>query len=88
MNTTEQLFKQCVSGIPDKDKKQMGLSFDVADKIDSILKKKNMTQKDFAAKMGKDEAEVSRWLGGTHNFTIRTLASISYVLGEDIIRVR
>ena len=25
--------------------------------------------------------------GGTHNFTLRTLAKISLVLGEDLIRV-
>lgn len=35
----------------------------------------------------KTEAEVSCRLGGTHNFTLRTLAKISLVLGEDVIRV-
>ena len=35
----------------------------------------------------KTEAEVSRWLGGTHNFTLKTLALISVALGEDVITV-
>ena len=46
-----------------------------------------MTQKEFARKMGKTEAEVSRWVGGTHNFTLRTIAKISDVLGEQILTV-
>ena len=46
-----------------------------------------MTQKEFARKVEKTEPEVSRWLGGTHNFTLRTLAKISSVLGEDLIRI-
>ena len=57
------------------------------DKIDAILKQKGMTQKEFARKMGKTEAEVSRWVGGTHNFTLRTIAKISDVLGERILTI-
>ena len=36
--------------------------------------------------MGKTETEVSRWLSGTHNFTIATIAKITKVLGEAIIQ--
>ena len=46
-----------------------------------------MTQKELAAKMGKRESEISKWLTGRHNFTTKTLASISLALGEPIINV-
>ncbi len=46
-----------------------------------------MTQRDFAKKIKRSEAEVSRWLSGTHNFTLSTIAKISAVLGEKIVRV-
>ena len=46
-----------------------------------------MSQRELAKKTNKTEAEVSRWLSDTHNFTLRTLAKISLVLGEDLIRV-
>ena len=46
-----------------------------------------MTQRELAEALGKNEAEVSRWMRGTHNFTIRTLAKISNVLGTQIIGV-
>ena len=62
-------------------------SFAISDKIADALEKKGMTQKMFAKQIGKTETEVSRWLSGTHNFTLRTIARISYVLGIDMINV-
>ena len=37
--------------------------------------------------IGHTEAEVSRWLSGTHNFTLSTLANISVTLGVDILSI-
>ena len=34
------------------------------------------------------EAEISKWMSGTHNFTIRTISFIETVLGEDVITVK
>ena len=66
-------------------KKQLEISVSLANRIYDILDKKGMTQKDLAKLLGKTETEVSRWLSGTHNFTIATIAKISVALGEDIL---
>ena len=66
-------------------KKQIELSVSIANRIYEILEAKGLSQKDFARLMGKTETEVSRWLSGTHNMTVATLAKITIVLGEDII---
>ncbi|MCM1531386.1 MAG: helix-turn-helix transcriptional regulator [Bacteroides sp.] len=63
------------------------LSFDVADRIAEILKEKGMSQKDLATGMGKTEAEVSKWLGGTQNFTLKTIATISTYLQQPILTI-
>lgn len=84
---TSVLFNEEIEKIPNSLRLELDYSFAVADRIDAILRKKNMTQKEFAQKMGKTEAEVSRWVGGTHNFTLKTIAKISAVLGEKIITV-
>lgn len=63
------------------------LSFDVADRIAEILKQKKMSQRDLAVGMNKTEAEVSKWLGGTQNFTLKTLVAISVYLQEPILSV-
>lgn len=85
--STNSLFKEELAKIPADVRKQVDMSWAIADKIDTLLKMKGMSQKEFARLMGKTEPEVSRWVGGTHNFTIRTLAKISVVLGEDLITI-
>lgn len=86
MNVTN-VFREAVAAIPKEVTTQVNWSFSIADKIDARLKELGMTQKEFAKKVGKTEPEVSRWLGGTHNFTLRTLARISSVLGEELIQI-
>lgn len=81
------LFRQIVDETPEDLKTQLRFSDLIAEKLIGILKSKGMSQRDLAKNTGKTEAEVSRWLGGTHNFTLRTLAKISVVLGEDLIYV-
>ena len=87
MTTTGELFKECVSKVPDELKLELSWSNAIAIKIASQLSEQGMTQKMFAKKMGKTEAEVSRWLSGTHNFTLRTISKISSVLNTDMIHV-
>ena len=83
----QKLFHQIVDETPAELKTQLRFSNAIAEKLDMILKKRGMTQRDLARKTRKTEAEVSRWLGGTHNFTLRTLALISTTLGEDLISI-
>ena len=81
------LFRQIVDETPEDLKTQLRFSDLIAEKLIGMLKSKGMSQRDLAKNTGKTEAEVSRWLGGMHNFTLRTLAKISVVLGEDLIHV-
>lgn len=81
------MFREELAKIPADMRKQVDMSWAIADKIDELLKQRGLSQKEFAHLMGKTEPEVSRWVGGTHNFTLRTLAKISTVLGEDVIKV-
>ena len=62
-------------------------SFDIVDRIHEILVKQGKEQKDLALLLGKSESEISKWMSGTHNFTLNTLAKIKSVLGESIIEV-
>ena len=56
-------------------------------RIDEILKRKKMTQRDLAREMGRSEAVISRWTNGFPNLTLRSIAEISAVLGEPLIKV-
>lgn len=87
ITVTNPLFRECLAQVSEKTRAECNLSFEIADYIDAILKKKGLTQKELARKMGKRESEVSRWLTGRHNFTTNTLADISLALGEPIVIV-
>jgi len=63
-------------------------SVEISDKIEEILKRKNITQRELAGKLGKSESEISKWLCGSHNFTIKSLSKIETVLNEDIFNVK
>lgn len=81
------IFRDEVSKVPPEIQKQVDLSFAIADKIASVLEERKMTQKQLSKLVGCTEADVCRWLGGTHNFTIRTIARISTALEVDLINV-
>lgn len=68
-------------------KNSVNLSFMIVDRIHAILEKRGLRQKDLANMLGKKESEISKWMRGTHNFTIDTLVAIEYALGEPILQV-
>jgi DNA-binding transcriptional regulator YiaG len=84
---TEQLFQQTIDNTPKAIKLQVEWSYEIADRIDELLKKKNLSQKVFAKMVGTSEAAVSHWIGGGHNFTLSTLAKISSALGIPLISI-
>ncbi len=65
--------------------KRVELCCAIADRVYELLEERGMTQRDLARAMNKTETEVSRWLSGTHNLTIATIAKMASVLGDDIV---
>lgn len=68
-------------------RRRVNLSFLIVDRIHSILEQRGLLQKDLASMLGKKESEISKWMRGTHNFTIETISQIEKVLGEPILQV-
>lgn len=66
---------------------EIQLSADIIARIDVLLKKKGMTQRDLALKLGRSEAVVSRWTTGFPNLTLKSIAAISVAIGEPLIQV-
>lgn len=82
------LFEQCLADVAPETREEVRLNMDIANRISDLLKARKMTQRDFAALMGKRESEISRWLTGSHGFTTTTLAKIAAVLGEPVVEVK
>lgn len=68
-------------------RESVALSFRIVDRIHDVLEEKGLKQKDLALRLGKSEAEISKWMRGTHNFTIDTLVSIEDALDAPIVEV-
>ena len=52
-----------------------------------ILLEKGITQKELAARLDKSPSEISKWLSGNHNLTLRSIAKLEAELGTDLIYI-
>ncbi|ROT08882.1 helix-turn-helix domain-containing protein [Lepagella muris] len=68
-------------------RRRVDLSFLIVDRIHTILEERGLRQKDLASMLDKNESEISKWMRGTHNFTIETISQIENVLGVHILQV-
>ncbi len=66
---------------------RVDMSFLIVDRIHAILQERGLKQKDLANMLNKKESEISKWMRGTHNFTIETISSIEEALGTPILQV-
>ena len=82
------IFVEMLAAVPEKTRRESERAFAIAGRISEILRRKGWSQADFAKAAGKKAAEISKWMSGTHNFTIRTISFIETVLGEDVIVVK
>jgi ribosome-binding protein aMBF1 (putative translation factor) len=60
----------------------------IASIIDDAMKTTGFGKKQFADKVGRKLSEITKWLSGTHNFTIETLVDIERVLGVRILNLK
>lgn len=88
MKTIGNSFQQMLDNIPADTRLEIDWSFAIANRIDYLIKKNGLSKRSFAEALGKRPSEVSKWLSGQHNFTLRTLATISAYFGEELIHPR
>lgn len=86
-NYTDPLFQEILDSVPRKVRGEVDRSFDIAQRIDSLLQQKGWSQTELAKRTGKKCSEISKWLSGTQNFTLRTIALIEDALDADLICV-
>ena len=87
MKNKQEWFQEKTEKVSPEIMIEVQLSADIIARIDLLLKEKNMTQRELAQKLGKNESIVSRWTTGLPNFTLRTLSQLSIALGEPLIQL-
>lgn len=87
MRRAKTSLRELLSGITPEERAEARLSFQISNRLDSLMQEKGLTKKQFAEAIGKRPSEITRWLSGEHNFTVSTLAMLSTFFGQPIITV-
>jgi plasmid maintenance system antidote protein VapI len=79
------LFDQILRETPAHLQRYVDLSFELADALHAQLEAQDLSPQALAAKLEVPETEVHAWLGGTHDFSLKTLCRLSEALHFDFI---
>ncbi len=60
-------------------------NLEICEKVRIALEQKGWTKRKFAGLMNKKPSEVSRWLSGMHNLTLKSIIKMEQTLGIDLI---
>ncbi len=81
-------FHKIITETPQETKDEIRFQLEILERISELLEEKfEGKQKLLADKLGKSEAEVSKWLNGVQNFTLKTIFNLERAFGEQIITI-
>ncbi len=63
------------------------LYIDLVLRINQILAEKQIGRKELAELLGKKPSEISKWLNGEHNFTLKSIAKLAAAFNEPLIQI-
>ena len=78
------VLSELLSEITPVEKMQARTKMSLAARLDDLLKSRGWGKTEFAEKVNKNPSEITKWLSGTQNFTIDTLAEIALVLDMSV----
>ncbi len=81
------VLQRLLDRVPQEEKILMKMQSDIISRINEVLREKGWSQKKLAEKLDKRPSEISKWLSGEHNFTLKSLAKLEAELGEEILSV-
>lgn len=87
MRTAFEEYNKIVAGIPPAIQREVEMQIAVSNRIYDLMVEKGLSKAEFARAMGKRPCEITKWLSGQHNFTLKTLASLSTFFGVPLVEV-
>lgn len=82
-----QLFKTILENTPKETQIFVDKYSDLVLRINQILKEKGISQKELSERMDKKPSEISRWLSGNQNITLRSIAKLEAELDATLIEI-
>ncbi len=81
------IFQEVLDETPEETKIFVRLYADLVVRINQVMREKGYSQNMLAEKMDKRPSEISKWLNGEHNFTLRSIAKLQAELGETLLEI-
>jgi transcriptional regulator with XRE-family HTH domain len=84
---SSKIFADAINNVSEETEARVRLSVEIVERIFQLMRHKNMNQNDLARSLGKTPSEISKWLSGTHNFTLKSIQRLELFLGQPILKV-
>jgi len=81
---TSSIIEEILKSIPPLQKERTKYRMLIAARIDDYLQEAGINKTELARRLSKNPSEITKWLSGTHNFTIDTLTEIAFELKVSI----
>ena len=81
------IFEDAINSIAPETEARVRLSIEIVERIAQIMERKNINQAHLAKMLGKTPSEISKWLSGTHNFTLKSIQKLESVFGQPLLKV-
>ena len=87
MKTAFKEYNEIVASIPKEIDAEVNMEMALSDRIYSLMQARGLTKAELARALGKRPCEITKWLSGQHNFTLRTISMLSTFFEESLIRI-
>ena len=87
MKTIKTPFDEMLASASPAVRQEVSLEFAISNRIYELMTKRGLSKLQFAQALGKRPSEITKWLSGQHNFTIRTISLLSSFFGEALVSI-
>ncbi len=77
------LIKELLNEVSPLEMEICKVKMQLAARLEDLMLAKGWSKKQFAEKLGKNPSEITKWLSGTHNFTLAVMVEICMATGME-----
>lgn len=87
IRNNSEMLEKAIERLSHQKQNEIRLSFEIVERIDNLMQKRHISQKQLALQLGKKPSEINKWLSGMYNFSLKTITQLEAVLSEPILGV-
>ena len=87
MRTTKISLREMAAACRPEIQEEVRLTMGVSNRLSDLMHEKGISKIELAKALDKRPSEVTRWLSGQHNFTLRTIATLSAFFGTSLVDI-